>query len=72
MIEPLGVQGGGITHKEVLLRARADLHRELKALTVRAAEEGLPGSFYDEERHALGAKISAVNAMLFYECGEFC
>ena len=72
MIEPIGTPERGITHKEVLMRARADLYRELKELTVRAAEEGLPGSMYDEERQALTEKLGAVNGMLYYECGEFC
>lgn len=72
MIDPLELRGGGITHRELLLRARADLHRELNALTERAAAEGLPGSFYDEERRALRDKVNAVNAMLRIECGEVC
>ena len=69
---PAGERCGVISHKELLLRAREDLHRELNALTLQAAEEGLPGSCYSEERQALAAKISAVNTMLYCECGEFC
>lgn len=40
-------------------------------MTMRAQEEGLPEGYYAEERQALGSKISAVNTMIYYECGEF-
>ena len=60
-----------IDHREILTRARADLMRELDAVTRRAHEEGLPVDCYAEERRALGSKISAVNTMLYYECGEY-
>lgn len=60
-----------IGHREILTRARADLLRELNEVTLRAQEEGLPEGYYAEERQALGSKISAVNTMIYYECGEF-
>lgn len=60
-----------IDHREILTRARADLMRDLDALTRRAAAEGLPEDCYADERRALGSKLSAVNTMIYYECGEF-
>ena len=70
---PQGVKLSPIlTHRELLTRARADLQRELDQVTRRAAAEGLPVDCYSDERQALGAKLSAVNAMIYYECGEYC
>ena len=60
-----------IDHLEILKRARADLMRELADVTMRAKDEGLPEACYADERRALGSKISAVNTMIYYECGEY-
>ena len=61
-----------IAQREILSRARVSVQREMEALAVRAAEEGLPESCYADERRALKGKLEALNAMLFYECGEYC
>lgn len=61
-----------IGHREILSRARSDLQREMAALNRRMMEEGLPDDCYAEELRVLDGKLSAVNTMLYYECGEYC
>lgn len=60
-----------IDHREILLRARNDLLRDLDRLADREKEEGLPAGCYADERMGINSKLSAVNMMLYYECGEY-
>lgn len=60
-----------IDHVEILRRARSDIQRELEALEARVEAESLPRACYVDERQALGAKLSAIKTMLYYECGQY-